>query len=242
VIEDCAQAHGATYKERKVGSLGDIAAFSFCQDKIMTTGGEGGMVTTNNRDLWQKVWSVKDHGKSFDKVHYTEHPPGFRWLHDDFGSNYRLTEMQSAIGLVQLKKLDQWVAKRAENAAFLSKMLEEVGYLNCPEPKKEIEHAYYKRYAFLNEKKAPEGLTRDSLMAAFNEIGIPCFSGACFNISYEKAFESMTDEFEKELPNAKKLGDTSLMFLCDHTVDLPDTVPAGLTEKINKSLSKIKAV
>ena len=105
VVEDCAQAHGATYKGRPIGSLGDVAAFSFCQDKIMTTAGEGGMVTTNSDELWNTMWSLKDHGKSYDAVYHREHAPGFRWLHESFGTNWRLTEIQSAIGRLQLRKL-----------------------------------------------------------------------------------------------------------------------------------------
>ena len=76
VVEDCAQAHGARYKGRPVGSIGDIAAFSFCQDKIMTTGGEGGMVTTNDDALWERAWSFKDHGKSYDAVYGGSILPG----------------------------------------------------------------------------------------------------------------------------------------------------------------------
>ena len=117
VVEDCAQANGAIYKGRQVGSMGDVAAFSFCQDKIITTGGEGGMVTTNRHDIWDKIWSYKDHGKSFDAVYYREHPPGFRWLHESFGTNWRMTEMQAAIGRVQLRKLPQWLTLRRRNAA-----------------------------------------------------------------------------------------------------------------------------
>ena len=69
VIEDCSQAHGAIYKGKKVGGIGDIGTWSFCQDKIISTGGEGGMITTNSRNYWKKIWSLKDHGKSFDLVH-----------------------------------------------------------------------------------------------------------------------------------------------------------------------------
>lgn len=116
VIEDCAQAHGATYKGRPVGSLGDVAAFSFCQDKIISTGGEGGMLVTNNQDIWNKAWSFKDHGKSYDAIYNQTHPPGFRWLHRSFGSNLRMTEMQAAIGRMQLRKLPQWHKQRNLNA------------------------------------------------------------------------------------------------------------------------------
>ena len=108
VIEDCAQAHAAHYKGNPVGSIGHVGCWSFCQDKIMTTGGEGGMVTTNYKDLWSKMWSFKDHCKNWEAVYEREHPPGFRWLHNSFGTNWRMTEMQAAIGRVQLKRMPEW--------------------------------------------------------------------------------------------------------------------------------------
>ena len=110
VIEDCAQAHGASYKGKAVGSIGDIGAWSFCRDKIMTTLGEGGMVTTNSKKLWKSMWSYKDHGKSYDAVYKKNHPEGFRWLHESFGSNYRMTEIQAAVGRIQLEKMSKWTA------------------------------------------------------------------------------------------------------------------------------------
>ena len=114
VIEDCAQAHGAKYKGKSVGSIGHVGAWSFCQDKIMTTGGEGGMVTTNSKELWSKMWSYKDHGKSFDAIYNREHPPGFRWLHESFGTNWRMTEMQAVLGRIQLTRMSDWTAKRTK--------------------------------------------------------------------------------------------------------------------------------
>lgn len=114
VVEDCAQAVGATYKGRPIGSLGDVAAFSFCQDKIMTTAGEGGMVTTNSAELWNSMWSLKDHGKSYVAVYHREHAPGFRWLHESFGTNWRLTEVQSAVGRIQLRKLSPVALRSGE--------------------------------------------------------------------------------------------------------------------------------
>ena len=119
IIEDCAQCHGATYRNRPVGSFGDVAAFSFCQDKIMTTGGEGGMLTTNDESLWERAWSFKDHGKSYHAVYRRKHAPGFRWLHESFGTNWRLTEMQSALGRVLLKKLPARVGVRRRLSSLI---------------------------------------------------------------------------------------------------------------------------
>ena len=120
VIEDCAQAHGARYKGRPVGSFGDAAAFSFCQDKIITTGGEGGMLLLDDTAAWEKAWAYKDHGKSYDALFQREHPPGFRWVHESFGSNWRMTEMQAVIGRLQLRKLADWSARRRQLAGWLA--------------------------------------------------------------------------------------------------------------------------
>ena len=147
VIEDCAQSHGAEYKGRPAGSMGVFGSYSFCQDKILTTGGEGGMLVTDDKELWSKAWSYKDHGKSFDTVYNKEHPPGFRWLHEGFGTNWRLTEMQSAIGRIILRKLPDWVKRRRANAAILDRHFEDCAAVRLPKPSADIYHSYYKYYA-----------------------------------------------------------------------------------------------
>lgn len=246
VIEDCAQAHGATYKGKPVGSLADMAAFSFCQDKIMTTGGEGGMLTTNDEALWRKAWEFKDHGKSYDAVYNRQHAPGFRWLHESFGTNWRLTEMQSAIGRVQLKKLSEWTRIRNRNAAILTECLSKIPALRLTIPPPEIGHAYYKYYVFVrpeilkNSKFKIQNTTlncRDSIMGAINAEGIPCFSGSCSEIYLEKAFVDAGYSPAERLPIAKELGDTSLMFLVHPTlsdVDMLDT--CRVVEKIFQNI------
>lgn len=143
VIEDCAQAHGAKYKGKSVGSIGHVGAWSFCQDKIMTTGGEGGMVTTNDKTLWEKMWSYKDHGKSYDAVYHREHAPGFRWLHESFGTNWRMMEMQAAIGRIQLKRLPEWTACRQAYAAKLAESLGKFKSIRLVEVADYIGHAQY---------------------------------------------------------------------------------------------------
>lgn len=229
VIEDCAQAHGAAYKGRPVGSMGDVAAFSFCQDKIMTTGGEGGMLTTSSREIWEKAWSFKDHGKSYDAVYHREHPPGFRWLHESFGTNWRLTEMQSAIGRVVLTKVPGWVESRRKNAAVLNKCFSEIPALRVTIPPEEVYHSYYKYYVFVRPEKLREGWDRDRIMEAVVAEGIPCFSGICSEIYLERAFEHGGFRPPERLPVAKELGDTSLMFLVHPTLsgeDMRDTCRA----------------
>ena len=228
VVEDCAQAHAARYKGRPVGSLGDMAAFSFCQDKIITTGGEGGMVTTNDEMLRETAWSLKDHGKSYDAVHRRSHPPGFRWLHESFGTNWRMTEMQAAIGRVALRKLASWVEKRREWAALLDERLSRIPALRVTVPPEHVHHSYYKYYVFVRPEKLKPGWDRDRIMSAISAEGIPCFSGACGEIYLEKAFSAQMMPKER-LPNARILGETSLMFQVHPTLterDIEDTCAA----------------
>jgi dTDP-4-amino-4,6-dideoxygalactose transaminase len=213
VIEDCAQAHGAMYKGRPVGSLGDAAAFSFCQDKIMTTGGEGGMLTTNDPAVWERAWSFKEHGKSYRTVFLQDHSPGFRWLHESFGTNWRMTEMQAAIGRVALKKLPHMVGARRRNAGILARFFKSIPDLRITEPPAEIYHSYYKYYVFLRP-----GLDRDLVMSAVNAEGIPCFSGSCSEIYLEKAFERAGLQPPEPMWTARELGETSLMFLVHPTL------------------------
>ena len=224
VVEDCAQAHGATYKGRPIGSLGDVAAFSFCQDKIMTTAGEGGMVTTNSAELWNTMWSLKDHGKSYDAVYHREHPDGFRWLHESFGTNWRLTEIQSAIGRVQLRKLPGWVEKRRQYAAMLSACFAKLPGLRVTLPPRHIEHAYYKYYAFVRSDTLRAGWNRDRILAEITARGIPCFTGSCSEIYLEKAFPPAWRP-EKYFPIARGLGETSLMFQIHPTL-APEQIEA----------------
>lgn len=218
IIEDCAQAQGASYKGRPVGSLGDVAAFSFCQDKIMTTGGEGGMLTTNNPEIWQKAWAYKDHGKDYDTVFLGQQEKGFRWLHHSFGTNWRMTEMQAAIGRIALRKVPSWIAIRQQHAAILTDVFRNVPGLRVTEPPAEIAHAYYKYYAFVETGKIPSLMTRDGIMAAITEAGVPCFSGSCSEIYREKAFIEAGLCPSQRLPVAKLLGETSLMFLVHPTL------------------------
>jgi dTDP-4-amino-4,6-dideoxygalactose transaminase len=202
-----------------VGSFGDAAAFSFCQDKIITTGGEGGMLTTNQEDVWRKAWEYKDHGKSYQAVFETEHPAGFRWLHESFGTNWRLTEMQAALGRVALKKLPSWLALRRKYAGFYNEGFLNSGGLRVTIPHDHIEHAYYKYYTFVVPHKFKNGITRDDLMKKINAKGVPCFSGSCSEIYLEKAFANAGLGPSERLPIARELGETSLMFLLHPTLE-----------------------
>jgi hypothetical protein len=219
VIEDCAQAHGAAIGDQSVGSWGIISAWSFCQDKIMTTAGEGGMVTTDDETLWDRMWSLKDHGKSFDAVYRRDHKPGFRWLHESFGTNWRLTEVQSAIGRIQLRKLPEWHRLRTEHAETLLEAWDSLAALRCERPEPEVRHAYYKFYAYVRPETLAEGWSRDRIMAEVVAEGVPCFTGSCSEIYLERAFQAIGWDEPNRLLVAKELGDTSLMFLVHPTLD-----------------------
>ncbi len=222
VIEDCAQAHGAKYKGKPVGSFGHIGCWSFCQDKIMSTGGEGGMVTTDSYDLWSKMWSYKDHGKSWSAVYEKEHLPGFRWLHESFGTNFRMTEIQAAIGRIQLKKMNDWHQKRVWNANKIWMMAREIKGLRVPSIPEYIEHAAYKCYIFVKPEALKESWSRDRIISEINKLGIPCYSGSCSEVYLEKAFDECDFKPSKRLPAARALGEVSLMFLVHPTLKPSD--------------------
>ena len=217
VIEDCAQAHGATYKGQPVGSIGDIGAFSFCQDKIMTTAGEGGMIALNSDEAFERAWAYKDHGKSYEAVYRRSHKPGFRWLHESFGTNWRLTEVQSAIGRLQLRKLPRWVSARRSHAAELSASFETIPALRVTLPPPHLQHSYYKYYVFVRPEALRPEWNRDRILETIAAKGIPCFSGSCSEIYLEKAFPGEMRP-PTRLPIAQELGETSLMFLVHPTL------------------------
>ena len=220
LIEDCAQAHGATYSGRPVGSFGDMAAFSFCQDKIITTGGEGGLLALDDGILWKKAWSRKDHGKSFDAVFNGEHPPGFRWLHESFGTNWRMTSIQAALGSVQLKRLDEWNLQRSRNAEILLSGFRGIKALRTPTPSENSHHAWYRFYSFVRPDLLKTGWNRDRILERLLSKGVQCFSGSCSEIYLEKAFTDAGFGPPQRLPVALSLGETSLSFLVDPSEDL----------------------
>ena len=220
VIEDCAQAHGARYKGRSVGSIGHVSAWSFCQDKIMTTGGEGGMVTTNDRDLWKRMWAYKDHGKSWDVVYEREHPPGFRWLHESFGTNWRMTEIQAVIGRIQLKRMAVWTAARTRNAERIWETCRSYDVARVPVFDKVdgSAHAHYKCYVQICPENLAPGWDRDRIVNEIASRGVPCFQGSCSEVYLEKAFDDTGWRPAERLPVARQLGETSLMFLVHPTL------------------------
>ena len=226
VIEDCAQAHGARYKGRSVGSIGDIGAWSFCQDKIMTTGGEGGMVTVNDEGLWSKMWAYKDHGKNWDAVYNRQHPPGFRWLHESFGTNWRMIEMQAVLGRIQLRRMRDWTAARNANADLIARALEPLAGAGGPVrlPRYGVGdtgadvHAFYRLYCYVRPENLAPGWDRDRIVAEIGDSGVPCLQGSCSEVYREKAFVDAGLGPAQRLPAAMELGDTSLAFLVHPTL------------------------
>ena len=218
VIEDCAQAHGALYKGRSVGSIGHAGAWSFCQDKIMSTGGEGGMVTTNDPDLWRRMWSYKDHGKSWEGVYERKHPPGPRLVHDRFGTNWRMLEMQAAIGLIQLERLPEWTRRRTEIAKRLEAVCRRHDLLRVTSVPEGDVHAYYRLYAFVNQDRLAPGWSRDRIISEIAQAGVPCMHGSASEVYLEAAFDDTGWRPPQRLPVAKKLGETSLCFLVHPTI------------------------
>ena len=218
VIEDCSQAHGAKYKDKPVGSIGNIGCWSFCQDKIMTTGGEGGMVTTNDKFLWSKMWSYKDHGKNYEAVYKKKHPAGFKWVNETFGTNWRMTEMQGVIGRIQLKRMKNWQSKRINNANEIWNSIKNCKGLYVPKIPDHIVHAAYKCYVFIKIKELKYGWNRNKIIKEINLLGVPCYTGSCPEVYLEKAFDNTNLRPKERLTNAKELGETSLMFLIHPTL------------------------
>lgn len=259
VIEDCAQAHGARYKGRSVGSIGHVGAWSFCQDKIMTTGGEGGMVTTNDEAVWRAMWSYKDHGKSYSAVYERHHPPGFRWLHESFGTNWRMIEMQAAIGRIQLKRMPTWTAQRRANASTLFEALRpfakddgpvRLPYMKCADCSGDCyksegqicatgcTNANYKFYVYVQPQNLALGWNRDRIIEAINKEGVPCYQGSCSEVYLEKAFDDTGWRPAERLPIARELGETSLMFLVHPTLSGAEIEKT--CEVVTKILSEAK--
>ena len=201
VIEDCAQAHGAMYKGQMVGSIGHVGAWSFCQDKIMTTGGEGGMVTTNNELLWRKMWSFKDHGKSYEAVYEREHPPGFRWVHESFGTNWRMLEMQAVIGRIQLGRMPAWTEARTANAEAIWNTCRAHDIVRVPQVPQDFKHAHYKCYVYVRPERLAAGWSRDRIVEEINKLGVPCYQGSCSEVYLEKAFDETGYPYTDETAN-----------------------------------------
>ena len=237
VVEDCAQAHGASVAGQRVGSFGDASAFSFCTDKIMTTGGEGGMLLTNDEAVFRRAWSYKDHGKSWAASHRTNHALGFRWLHESFGTNWRMTELQAAIARVQLRKLDRWLEDRRRNAERLIALLHAEAALRVPVPSAGLRHAWYKFYCFVRPEMLKPGWDRDRVLRELGERGVASLSGSCPEIYLERAFDGSDSRPAQRFETARRLGEASLMLLVDpcQTEESLDAAAAALRDVLRRA-------
>lgn len=233
VIEDCAQAHGAQYAGRPVGSIGDVATFSFCQDKIITTGGEGGLLATDDDAVWSRAWSLKDHGKCFERTRQANPSMAFRWLHASIGTNWRMMSIQAVLGLRQLRRLEEWQAIRARNAAAWAAGLDGNPLITVPVLPTSHTHAWYRFYAYLNLENLASGWTRNALVQCISKAGVPCYSGSCSEIYLEDAFKNAGLGPENRLPVARELGETSLCFLVD---------PSWSVEEIRRDAATVQRI
>lgn len=236
LVEDCAQAHGGMIGGRMVGTWGDAAAFSFCQDKIISTGGEGGMLLMRDEAAWARAWSYKDHGKSYEAVYRHEHGPGFRWVHEGVGSNWRMTEMQAAIGLCQLRKLPNWLRARHGNAEHMLSRFEAITTLRAPRPEPATSHAYYRVYVYVRPDALAPKWTRDRIMTAILAEGVPCQVGSCSEMYLEAVARGKGLAPDERLPVAKELGETSLCFICHPTLN------EGFIEATCRAVEKVCAI
>jgi len=221
VIEDCAQAHGAEYHGQPVGSFGDAAAFSFCQDKIMTTGGEGGLLLLRDENAWRRAWAFKDHGKDFEQVNRTDHLPGHRWLHTTFGTNWRMTEMQAAIGRIQLRLLPEWVETRRAHAQRFAQLLNSTPGLSIPMPAAGIHSSFYRLYTTIDTGGLAADWNQDRIVEEIHAAGVPCMHGSCSEIGREQAFADKGWVIGT-LPAARRAGETSLALLVHPTLSQDD--------------------
>ena len=222
IVEDCAQAHGAQSSGYFVGQLSDFASFSFCNDKIISTGGEGGMLLCNDIDLFKRAWAIKDHGKDFDKTFETTNSLGcFRYIHDQVGTNARLTEMQSAIGILQLSKLEKWLKKRKEIADAIYKILKDdkridnSWFIASQKTKCSYYRFYFKMKSFNNIGYE----NKKELISNLNQNGVQIQEGSCSEIYNEQSMKSFN---QKPLPVASEWAKKSMCFQTHHRLKIDD--------------------
>ena len=235
IIEDCSQAHGAKFNKKYVGSFGDIAVWSFCNDKIISTGGEGGMIGIKKKKIWKKIWSYKEIGKNLDKVVKNKNKKnmGFAWVHDFFGSNLRMTEMQAAIGIIQLKKLDTTLRLRNKINKLIWKKLKQYKSIIIPDLSENLELAPYRCYVKLNFNYIKKKYNLKKIIKLLNKDQIICNEGSCSEMYLEKSFKNIGFSPSKRLPNASKLTKISLAFFIN---------PLIKKSELNKKINHISAV
>jgi len=213
VIEDCSQAHGAMIGNKHVGSFGDIGVWSFCQDKIISTGGEGGMISTKKTSFYKKIWSMKDQGRNIDKVGKFKNGK-FQYLHDYLGLNLRMTEVQAKLGSIQLSNLKKTIKKRNFNANLIIDFLKKYSdVFHIFKIKKNYKHAFYRLCLTLKISKKKI----NNLFNKCSEKKIEIFSGPCPEIYKEKIFKKFLGK-KFFLKNANYLSGRTISFLVDQTI------------------------
>jgi len=243
VVEDCSQALGAQYKGHPVGSLGDISYFSFSDDAIVTTAGEGGMVATNKFQFWDRMRAHKDGGKSFDKMTYLM-PINDKLVHDRFGTNLRMTELQGAIGRLQLKNIKRWNVKRNAYLTSIWKTVSAIDGLFAPldshssnvlagDLQDQIIHGGYKCIVLVDPLTLNPGWDRDAIVEELQELGVPCYSA-----KYEEVYHQ-TAVKEARLCPAEILH--GAQYFSEHGI-LFDVHPALSIKDVDKICRDIKAI
>ena len=238
IIEDCAQSHGASINKKNVGTFGNVAAWSFCNDKIISTGGEGGMVTTNSLKIKKFVESYKDHGKNFTKYNSIKKNQKFRYLHDSIGSNYRITEMQSVLGIEQLKYLNKNISIRNKYAKIFDKSLKKFKFINLFLTKKNYVNAYYRYYFKINSKFLKKNWNRDKILKKLNEYSIPSGTGSCPEIYKEEAIKKLKIFQKSDLKNAHILSKNTITINFHH--QMKNTEILYIRNKIEHLFKKIQ--
>ena len=231
IIEDCSQAHGASIENRQVGSFGDISTWSFCNDKIISTLGEGGMISTNKKNLYDFSKKYINHGtnqkskKNFQKFLYNK---------DLFGTNLRITEIQSLAGLEQLKNLKKIQKKRELfSKNFFDLISKYNNYFYSYFPSQKIKSAWYRFYFFVRSDIRNYKKVRFKIINDFNQNHIKCFTGSCPEIYLEKSFRKLKNFKFIRLKNCKILGETSIALDVNHTLKY---------SKHRKNLLKMKTI
>ncbi len=246
VIEDCAQAHGATYGGRAVGSLADIGCFSFCQDKIMPLG-EGGMITFKDAEKFERAWSYRDHGRSYKKAHGAtvgEVSAEFKWMTDTFGSNARMGEMEGALGRIMLKNLEGYHEARTMNALRLAERFEDIVGIEALLPSEQeratgTNHAFYRLYTRVNLALLRPEWSRNRIISELIELGVPVQYGSCALIANEKAFERFSDSQLSQWRGACVAHQESMAFLVHPTLQAQDIeIIASYVDEIMKQAVK----
>jgi len=216
IIEDCSQAHGAMIDNSNVGTFGDVATWSFCNDKIISTLGEGGMISTNYKKIYKFCKTYINHGTNINKKKSNK----FIYNKNSFGTNLRITEIQSIAGLDQLKNLKK-VQKIRENISknFFKIIIKYKKFFNTFYTSKNVKSAWYRFYFFVKPNVKNFKKLRFKIIKDLNRMNVKCSTGSCPEIYLETAFKTLKNFKFKRLKNCKLLGETSIALEINHTLN-----------------------